>query len=117
VKLSISARDKIRQSKIGSKNHRWIEDRTKVKKSEIRNLDVQAKYWRQKIYKRDFHKCRLASSECTGHIEAHHIFGWTDYPELRYIESNGICVCMFHHPHGRKNEERMRPIFQELIQG
>lgn len=112
---SDEAKEKMRQAHLGEKSYRYIKDRSKLKKSDNRKKDYAYKEWRKKIYNRDSHKCRLISSECKGRIEAHHIFGWTDYPELRYIENNGICVCIFHHPHGRKNEERMRPIFQELL--
>lgn len=67
------------------------------------------------VKKRDNWKCKLLSSNCKGRLEAHHIFNWVDYPELRYVVNNGITLCAFHHPRGREEEKRMIPIFQELL--
>ena len=85
------------------------------KKSEKKHLDTTYKYWMLEVKKRDGWKCRLLSSDCKGRLESHHIFNWNDYPELRYILTNGITLCAFHHPRGRENEKRMIPIFQELL--
>lgn len=93
----------------------WIKDRTKLKKSERRDRDVQYIYWRKEIKNRDEWKCRLSSDVCKGQLEAHHIFNWTDYPELRYVLTNGITLCHSHHPRKWEEEKRMIPIFQELL--
>jgi hypothetical protein len=113
IKFSEEHINNLRISKLREKNPNWKKDRTKISKD--RWGDVLYIEWSKKIHKRDSSICRLKSKECRGKIEAHHIFNWIDYPELKYLESNGICVCQFHHPQGRTNEERMRPIFQELI--
>jgi hypothetical protein len=99
----------------GKKNGRWIEDRTKVKKSEKKHLDTQYRCWMLGTKRRDNWKCRLLSDDCKGRLESHHIFNWIEYPELRYILTNGITLCAFHHPRGREEEKRMIPILQELL--
>lgn len=99
----------------GIKSPAWKKDRTKLKKSEKKHLDVQYKYWMLEVKKRDRWKCRLLNSDCKGRLESHHIFNWKDFPELRYIITNGITLCVFHHPRGREKEKRMIPIFQELL--
>ena len=91
-----------------------IQDRTKLKRRDDKHSSAYNE-WRKNVYQRDIWKCRLKSDECCGRIEAHHIFNWVDYPELRYIISNGITLCHFHHPLKWSEEERMIPIFQELI--
>lgn len=106
---------RISESQKGEKNHNWIKDRTKLKKHERKDLDTQYQYWGQRVKEKDNFKCRLASSGCSGRLEAHHIFNWIDYPGLRYIINNGITLCAFHHPHGREEEKRMISIFQELL--
>lgn len=108
-------RNKIRIAQSGEKAHNWIRDRTKLKKSRIKSYDTEYKIWMLKVKNRDSWKCRLENKDCYGRMEAHHIFNWQDYPELRYLENNGITICHFHHPKGKKAEERMIPIFQEII--
>jgi hypothetical protein len=68
-----------------------------------------------RVKKRDEWKCRLLTSDCKGRLESHHILNWIDYPELRYILTNGITLCAFHHPRKWEEEKRMIPIFQELL--
>jgi hypothetical protein len=102
--------------KISGKNHyNYFKDRTQLKKTENKMDNVQYKYWMLEVKKRDNWKCKLLSNECKGRLEAHHIFNWIDYPELRYILTNGITLCHAHHPRGRAEEKRMVPIFQELL--
>ncbi len=103
--------------KKGEKHYRWITDREKVSKSRTKETlcGTEYKEWRLSIYERDNFKCRLLNEECTGKIQAHHIFNWVDYPELRFIINNGITLCHVHHPRGRTEEKRMIPILQELL--
>ncbi len=101
--------------KKGENSHNWIKDRTKLKKSEKKHLDTNYKYWMLQVKSRDKWKCRLENDNCKGRLEAHHIYNWADYEELRYIINNGITLCRFHHPLGWEEEKRMIPIFQELL--
>lgn len=98
----------------GINNPRYQIDRTKLKQKENRK-SFEYDNWEKEIKQRDNYKCRLLNNECYGRLEAHHIFNWKDYKELRYIINNGITLCIFHHPHGRDEEKRMIPIFQELL--
>lgn len=99
----------------GENSATWIKDRTKLKKSEKKHLDVQYKYWMLEVKKRDKWGCRLKSKDCSGRLESHHILPWRDYPELRYIINNGITLCHAHHPIKRAEEKRLEPIFMELV--
>src|SRR5690606_38728044 len=85
----------------GKNNPNWIKDRTKLRQSERKDKDTKYRYWRKEIRKRDRNECQLLSGDCCGRLESHHIFNWTDYPELRYELTNGITLCAFHHPRGR----------------
>jgi len=100
---------------LGKKGRPYIKDRTQLKKSNRPRTDSASSYWRLEVYKRDNYKCRLLSDECCGRIEAHHIFNWKNYQELRYLLANGITLCHKHHPRKREEETRMIPIFQELV--
>lgn len=90
---------------IGEKNGKWIKDRSKLKKCERKDKNVQYIYWSRQVKNRDNWKCRLSNDECKGRLEAHHIKNWIDYPELRYEINNGITLCHFHHPRRWKKEE------------
>jgi hypothetical protein len=99
----------------GDKHPLWINDRKLVKTYIDRREDSLYKQWRISVYTRDNYKCRIDSIDCDGRIEAHHILGWTAYPELRYEINNGITLCHAHHPFKKEEEKRLAPIFQELI--
>lgn len=105
----------IKRPDVAGKNHwKWIEDRSKLKKKELRN-DSAYKVWRQQVWLRDNFKCKIANPDCKGRIEAHHILAWKDSIELRYEINNGITLCHFHHPKKRKEEEILSPFFKTLI--
>jgi hypothetical protein len=99
----------------GIKSNWWIKDRTKLKKSENKMNDYAYKIWVKEVRTRDKNECRLLNNECKGRLETHHIFSWKEYPNLRYLLTNGITLCAFHHPRGIEKEKRMIPIFQELL--
>lgn len=96
----------------GSKNPLWKGGVSRDTHSLSR---PEYKIWRKSVFERDNYTCKLKSLECISKIEAHHIYRWADYPELRYIINNGITLCKFHHPLKKSEEKRMIPIFQELL--
>jgi len=101
--------------KVRGENHwNWIADRSLLKKKEQRN-DSAYQGWRQQVWLRDNFACKIANPDCDGHIEAHHILGWSDHPELRYEINNGITLCHAHHPRKRAEEKRLSPYFQGLV--
>lgn len=102
------------QQRSGENHYLWIEDRTKLKKSDTRN-DSAYFEWRKNVWLRDNFKCKIANPDCEGKIEAHHILGWSEYVELRYEINNGITLCHAHHPRKRAEEKRLIPTFQELV--
>jgi hypothetical protein len=50
--------------------------------------------WRKEVLARDKH-CVICGGE--KHLEAHHIFGYNGYPQLRDNVDNGITLCQFCH--------------------
>lgn len=102
---------------MGEKHHNWIKDRTqlsRISKQGERRTSIYFN-WRKQIWLRDNFKCKIANQDCSGKIEAHHILGFKEYPELRYEINNGITLCHAHHPRKRAEEKRLSPYFQELI--
>ena len=53
--------------------------------------------WRQIIYCIFNHTCVVKDKECSGTINAHHIFSGKAHPATRYDINNGVCLCYFHH--------------------
>lgn len=98
----------------GENNPRWVKDRTLLRKREQRN-DSLYQDWRKRVLKRDDKKCKINNEECCGRLEAHHILGWSDFPELRYDINNGITLCKKHHPRKKEIEKMLIPTFKELI--
>lgn len=50
----------------------------------------EAVNWRMAVFERDNYKCVCGNR---GDIQAHHIKGWTEFPELRYKLDNGVTLC------------------------
>lgn len=98
----------------GEKHHAWIKDRTLLK-DDHRNRGGQLhREWSNSVKNRD-KICRIADVNCDGRLEAHHILGWTKYPELRYDIKNGITLCHAHHPRKKSDETKLSPYFQKLV--
>ena len=63
------------------------------------------KEWRTSVYKRDDYTCQKCGERGGNKLNAHHIEGFADNPELRTELSNGITLCKdchkdFHHLYG-----------------
>lgn len=98
----------------GENNWMWISDRSLIVGRQNRN-NSEYKQWRMKVWSRDSFRCRISNEDCDGKIEAHHILGWADHPELRYQINNGITLCHAHHPRKVAEVKRLVPVFQELV--
>ena len=99
----------------GVQHYNWIADRTMVKTTDREHNDPRYKQWKKEIHTRDKAKCRIANEDCSGRLEAHHILPWSESPELRYEVNNGISLCHYHHPRKRKEEQRLAPVFQQMV--
>lgn len=53
----------------------------------------QYKKWRSDVFQRDNWTCQTCGKRGV-YLEAHHIKGWAEYPELRYNTENGVCLCI-----------------------
>ena len=55
----------------------------------------QYKQWRLAVYRRDHFTCQHCGVKASGKgtIVAHHIKGWQESPELRYVVENGVTLC------------------------
>ena len=102
-------------SRIGELHPLWIKDRSKLKDDSKDRKGSLSRDWSRRIKQRDCWKCRLHNEDCVGRLESHHILGWKSHPHLRYEDTNGITLCHHHHPRKRADEEKMIPVFQEIL--
>lgn len=97
----------------GEKHPQWKGGVAGAKRKNERN-DPAYRSWMTTIKRRD-KKCQLKDNKCEGYLVVHHILPWSKYPEERYNINNGITLCQFHHPLKRFEEQRLIPVFQELV--
>lgn len=63
----------------------------------ISNNQIRRSYqyvvWQKSIYKRDDYTCQICGDRGGKNLRANHIKTFAEYPELRFIISNGITIC------------------------
>lgn len=71
--------------------------------------------WRKLVFSRDMYTCKRCGAHSGGgksiRLNAHHIYNWSDHPELRYDTDNGITLCEkchneFHSIYGKRNNNQ-----------
>lgn len=104
-RLSLEARAKISQSRIGrflgEDNPNWKGGFT----PDPERSRAPAKKWSKQVRLRD------GICQCCGafnNLHAHHIKRWKDYPELRYDLSNGVALCHACHEKAHGNGFKFR---------
>lgn len=83
---------KISEGQRGEKNWRW-KGGSKTDRNERHMAMGRMEYkdWRTAVFQRDGYACRECGDK--QYVEAHHIFKWKDYPEVRYDVRNGYTFC------------------------
>ncbi len=103
------------QDQRGSKNPNWKGEKSKTKDRRLR-VSIESKEWRKGVFQLDNYICQMCGQR-GGILEAHHIKGWTKYPELRFKLDNGITLCKRDHKFIRRKEEKYEKMFEKLIRG
>jgi transposase len=67
--------------------------------------------WRNAVLERDCYICQICSRQCKKYergLAAHHVKPYADYPDLRYVVSNGLTLCRHCHMslHGKALEAK-----------
>lgn len=79
----------------GEKNYNWKGGITP--ENEKIRASLQYKRWRTAIFERDNYRCQ----ECWirgGYLEVHHIYEFSQFPQLRFVINNGITLHKSCHP-------------------
>lgn len=71
--------------------------------------------WRRAVRKRDGARCQMPRCRARTRIQVHHIIQWAISPALRYVVSNGICLCRKCHASIRGQEGIWAPLFQSIV--
>lgn len=74
----------------GSNNHAWKGGR--ISESEKIRKSINARYWREMVFKRDNFTCQLCHSR-GGQLEADHILPFSIFHKLRFEPGNGRTLC------------------------
>lgn len=102
---SIETRRKMGLSRIGPKNPAWRGGISSIN-DKLRSC-IELRLWREAVYKRDGYTCQK-SNQVGYKLNAHHIYNFMEYPELRFAIDNGITFCEeqhkeFHRRYGIKH--------------
>jgi hypothetical protein len=96
------------EKRSGAGNGRWnpemSDQERRLRKTWMRSHEH--KIWVKSVFSRDGYKCRICGGKKW--INAHHIYNWSQYKDLRTVVSNGITMCRechmkFHNEYGKKN--------------
>lgn len=63
------------------------------KKDRDGRQDHRYEIWNKAVKERDNYTCRICYKENPKRIQAHHIKGWNEFFELRYVIENGLTLC------------------------
>jgi len=77
----------------GQQCHSFKDGRLKERRGD--RFSDEYKRWRFDVFVRDHFKCQICRSGCD--LVAHHIKPFCDFPELRFVVSNGLTLCYFCH--------------------
>lgn len=81
-----------KRPELSGKNHPNWRGGITPENSKIRN-SIEAKLWREAVFKRDNYTCIWCGDTKGGNLEADHIQKWSEYPELRFAVDNGRTLC------------------------
>jgi endogenous inhibitor of DNA gyrase (YacG/DUF329 family) len=89
-KLSEETKKKIGETRVGEKHWNWKGGTSRAYKDGY--YSVEYKQWRMGVFVRDAFTCQICGV-VGGKLQAHHIKSFKNFPELRFVLDNGVCLC------------------------
>lgn len=74
----------------------WKSTLTEEERELARNYP-EYRQWLSGVYRRDNYTCQVCGKRSNGDINAHHLYGYSDYPKYRIDIENGVTLCESHH--------------------
>ena len=93
-----------RRSIFGERHPRWKGGTAHTVREK---LAAQLSAWRKAVYQRDNYTCQKCGYKGK-ELNAHHIKGFSDYPEFRFDVSNGLTACL--DCHGKIHGKSLRAL-------
>lgn len=93
----------------GEKSPLWKGGASRAYKNGYHNTEYCA--WRKRVFERDRYTCQYCG-KVGGKLEAHHIFRFSYFPDLRNVDQNGITLCHGCHQTTKKYDKSIQ--FQKL---
>lgn len=96
----------------GENHHRWNPDLSESDRVERRKYPEYLE-WRSLIYVRDNYTCQRCGDNKGGNLAAHHIYNYSEYPDIKTNVDNGITLCTdchkgFHDNYGYTNNDEFQ---------
>lgn len=77
---------------MGKNNPNYDESKTDEERVQNRNIEGYQE-WLIRVYEKDNYTCRCCGDNTGGNLNAHHIYNYSQYKELRTNINNGITFC------------------------
>lgn len=91
IKVQISSRKGKKYTEIsGTKHWNW---QGGISSEQHKRYSLEGKEWRRNIFSRDNFTCKICGKK-GGKLHAHHIKPFSKFKDLRFINDNGITVCV-----------------------
>ena len=87
----------------GEKAYHWKGGKT-LRERKLLMGRIEYRRWRINILERDLWTCQNCLIQGVP-FEVHHIKSWAEYPDLRYVETNGVTLCLPCHNLTKKKNE------------
>ena len=109
IPRTLEVRRKISEAQRGEKSHLWKGGATEEHK--ILRVSVEAKLWREAVFKRDNWTCQNCNIK-GGTLHSHHVKPFSLYPDLRFDVNNGQTLCRDCHKltdsYGKNNNQKIK---------
>jgi hypothetical protein len=113
-KHSLESRRKISLSNRGEKSVHWKGGLRS--KNRLIRVSFEYKLWRYNVFSRDNFTCQMPGCGIRGGpLEANHIKKFSEFPQLRFEERNGITLCKTCHNKTKWKEKGFENLFTEII--